>query len=427
MICPYFAESVGGGDVSTKVFIDELNKRHSDVDVFVLSNKINKDKIGGKYSKYNLVKLKFFNFLSTGWRAFLLNTNLFDYYLSLKLMKVIKKLKINVIHVQEILYLPAAVKVGKKLGIPVINTIRDDRFVCNLATCREDAQLFYHCSNKQYMKCLRKTSKDTFGFGFLSYFLYGFLRPRSKILLNSLKKCDKLVSVSDYVKGNLVKMGVLGESIMTAYNLIPEWKVDDVEIKELRKKFNSDNKNQFDGKKFVIFSSGRIVKNKGFQVLIKSLSSVGKDVLVVIAGDGGYLGELKKLVLDLGLQDQVKFTGKLSHDEIKNYYAVSDVVIVPSLIKESLSRVIYDSIGVGKPVIVADVGGNKELFYTKFSNKYKLVFRHVSDGGKGLDLGWMLNELKKNKRFYNNYWKKFKNFNKENTGAYVKLYYKLRN
>jgi len=332
-----------------------------------------------------------------------------------------KKIKPNIVHVQEVLWLPAVVKAANRLGIKVINTIRDDRFVCNLATCREDAQLFFGCSNKQYMKCLKKTSKQTFGFGFVGYFLYWFLRFRSQVLLESLKKCDKLVSVSDYVKSNLVKMGVSNDKIMTAYNLIPDWKVNNIEVRKIRQNYGKE--------KFIIFSSGRIVKNKGFQVLIKSVAEVvnvdhvnkQKDILVLIAGDGGYRQELEKLVSELKVSDYVKFIGKVSHDEIKNYYAISDLVVVPSLIKESLSRVIYDSVGAKKPVIAADVGGNKELFVNNFGAKYKLIFKHSS----GLDMKKMIKELHRQKKFYNDYWKKFKDFNQINVNAYFDLYEKL--
>jgi len=67
------------------------------------------------------------------------------------------------------------------------------------------------------------------------------------------------------------------------------------------------------------------------------------NILVLIAGGGDYLDELKKLVVELDLCEHVKFIGKVSHEEIKNYYAMSDVVVVPSLIKESLSRSNWNS------------------------------------------------------------------------------------
>ena len=99
--------------------------------------------------------------------------------------------------------------------------------------------------------------------------------------------------------------------------------------------------------------------------------------MVLIAGEGSYREELEELVNKLELNEYIKFIGKLSYDEIKNYYSMCDVVVIPSLWQEPLSRIIYDSIGAKKPVIIADVGGNKEIF----SKEYKLIFNH----SKGLD------------------------------------------
>ncbi len=69
---------------------------------------------------------------------------------------------------------------------------------------------------------------------------------------------------------------------------------------------------------------------------------------------------------------------------------------------------------------------NKEVFVNRFNEKYKLIFRHVNDGGNGLDLSNMLNELSKKRRFYDTYWKRFVSFNEENVRVYVELYLKLK-
>jgi len=108
---------------------------------------------------------------------------------------------------------------------------------------------------------------------------------------------------------------------------------------------------------------GRLVPRKGVQVLIEAFSMVKKeigDAKLFIIGDGRYKGYLTSLVKRKRLQD-VKFTGYIPLKETVRYYQSCEVVVVPSLERESFGIVALEGMACGKPVIVSDVGGLSEI------------------------------------------------------------------
>ncbi len=362
MISPYFTESVGGAQISTKIFVEEITKMKNNVVVIsnkLKSNKLKSNKFNSKNKRekfaYEIRKIEFFNFLNPSWRAFLLNTNIFDFYLSLKLLRLFKKIKPDIVHVQELLILPASIKAAKKLKLSVMATIRDDRFICNLAICKRKGDIFLKCSNRKYLNCLKKTSKEIFNIEFPAYILLPFLKPRPKRLLNCLGECNKIISVSNYIKEILIKVGVNRKKVQAVYNLMPDWKINKEDVRKLKKKYGKE--------KFIIFSSGRLVDYKGFHILVSAMPEIiknKKNIILLIAGDGPLKNELIRLINKHDLNNNVKLIGKIDYDKIKNYYAMCDIVVAPSIWQEPISRIIWESFILKKPLITTNTGGTKE-------------------------------------------------------------------
>jgi phosphatidylinositol alpha-1,6-mannosyltransferase len=105
---------------------------------------------------------------------------------------------------------------------------------------------------------------------------------------------------------------------------------------------------------------------KGQDKLIKALPSVLKLVpfaSLIIVGDGPYRKHLEKLTDDLGLRDNVHFTGKVDQDQLANWYAAGDVFAMPCRTRvggwdvEGLGIVFLEASATGLPVVVGDSGG----------------------------------------------------------------------
>jgi glycosyltransferase involved in cell wall biosynthesis len=113
----------------------------------------------------------------------------------------------------------------------------------------------------------------------------------------------------------------------------------------------------------IVCFAGRLTKNKGIDILLKSAKLYEKDnILTLIAGFGGEYQVLNQLKEDLGLQNVI-FVGDQSHDNLRKIYSISDVCVVPSR-QEAFGLVALEAIACGTPVIASKQGGMVD-FVTK--------------------------------------------------------------
>jgi len=86
---------------------------------------------------------------------------------------------------------------------------------------------------------------------------------------------------------------------------------------------------------------------------------------LLLVGDGEHESELRRMALDLGLSDRVVFTGRVSHEEILDYYRVCDLLILPR--REGIeTRLVtplkpLEVMAMQKPVLASDIGGHREI------------------------------------------------------------------
>ena len=116
----------------------------------------------------------------------------------------------------------------------------------------------------------------------------------------------------------------------------------------------------------VIVCVSRLMTRKGQDQIIQALPQVLKVVplaSLIIVGDGPYRKHLEKLTADLGLRDNVHFTGKVDQAQLANWYAAGDVFAMPCRTRvggwdvEGLCIVFLEASATGLPVIVGNSGG----------------------------------------------------------------------
>ncbi|MFB3880822.1 MAG: glycosyltransferase family 4 protein [Armatimonadota bacterium] len=115
-----------------------------------------------------------------------------------------------------------------------------------------------------------------------------------------------------------------------------------------------------DDERIVLFV-GRLVREKGVEVLIDSMPEVlsaHPDARLVVAG-GGPRDHLVGRAARHGLSHKVTFAGYVS-DELADLYAVADVAVFPSLY-EPFGIVALEAMAAGVPVITSDIGGFREV------------------------------------------------------------------
>jgi glycosyltransferase involved in cell wall biosynthesis len=107
---------------------------------------------------------------------------------------------------------------------------------------------------------------------------------------------------------------------------------------------------------------GRMRPEKNQEVLLTALRHLRVarvDVHLVIAGDGPLREFLARRAVELEVADRVSFVGEL--DDVRPVLTALDVFVLPSTAVESFSNAALEAMAIGRPVILSDVGGAREM------------------------------------------------------------------
>ena len=111
----------------------------------------------------------------------------------------------------------------------------------------------------------------------------------------------------------------------------------------------------------IVLLVGRIVPHKGVEHFVEAARYV-PDARFLVAGGGSSLDAMKRLALSMGVADRVRFLGRISDDRLPEVYAACDVFVLPSVSRlEAFGIVALEAMSTGKPVIVADIPGVREM------------------------------------------------------------------
>ena len=115
---------------------------------------------------------------------------------------------------------------------------------------------------------------------------------------------------------------------------------------------------------FRILFVSRLIKGKGLQFVIPELkriaNSTGRDIKLIIVGDGPYRTELESISKETGSIDMVEFVGRQNGDDLLKYYREADMFILPTE-REGMPNVVLEAMSCGLPVIMTPCSGSEEL------------------------------------------------------------------
>lgn len=113
----------------------------------------------------------------------------------------------------------------------------------------------------------------------------------------------------------------------------------------------------------IVYFVGRLVPEKGVQVLIEAIPEVlaqYPNAKFVVSGKGPYQEHLQHLAESLGVHNKVLFTGFTDDDTRNMLFAASHVAVFPSLY-EPFGIVALEAMATRTPVIVSETGGLAEV------------------------------------------------------------------
>lgn len=266
---------------------------------------------------------------------------------------ILKKLQPDVVHAHNIHYYLsyACLKVAKQSGAKVFLTAHDVmsfhygklvEFVNpNDLSCPE--RFNYKVSPLQQIKKYKKRYNPF----------------RNAVIRYYLKYIDRIFAVSNALKEALNQNGI--QNVEVIYNGIDidKWKADTASLDAFRKKCNLYDK------KVVLFG-GRLSGAKGGHQAILALEEIIKEVpevmLVVMGNKNEYAQKMIKVARDRGIDNHLIFTGWIEQqEEIKVIYAVSDVVLLPSVCFDSFPTINLEAMASKKPVVGTCYGGSREV------------------------------------------------------------------
>ncbi len=108
---------------------------------------------------------------------------------------------------------------------------------------------------------------------------------------------------------------------------------------------------------------GRLCEQKGQLLLVEAVSRLvrkGLPLELVLAGDGGMRDEIERLVARHKLEQQVRITGWIDSDQVREEILAARALVLPSF-AEGLPVVIMEAMALRRPVLTSYVAGIPEL------------------------------------------------------------------
>jgi len=101
-----------------------------------------------------------------------------------------------------------------------------------------------------------------------------------------------------------------------------------------------------------VLAVGRLVRYKGFDVLIRAMKRV--DAKLVLIGTGPMQQELERLAIEEGVRERVQMPGRV--DDTRPYFAAASLFVLPSVTRaEAFGIVQLEAMAAGLPVVNTNI------------------------------------------------------------------------
>jgi len=178
-----------------------------------------------------------------------------------------------------------------------------------------------------------------------------------------LKHANAVTTICEGLRGDIVARGIPGQKVTVIPNA--------VNIERFSVGGQPDMARQqqlgLEGKTVLGFI-GSFYAYEGLALLLQAMPGIlerAPGVCLLLVGGGPEESRLKALVVAEGVQDSVIFTGRVSHDEVQEYYNLVDIFVYPRLSMRLTNLVTplkpLEAMAQGRLVLASDVGGHREL------------------------------------------------------------------
>ncbi len=268
--------------------------------------------------------------------------------------------EVDIIHGQHMVSVIAssqASRLSRRQGVKVraVGTVRDYWPLCPASTRlfpRSDGSTF-ECEEchrlSAYMECVGQ-AKARKPWSFPVALLRWAKSARAGCALG---RCDAIIAVSDYVRGELERSRrVNGGKLITIPNMVDLASMDNARLGKWPLPDIAP------GDRFILFV-GKWDLNKGAQMLPEVVKRSGVDLPVVLAGEGPLRDSIEAEAASLGLD--FRFYNWLDNDAAILLMRHATALLFPSAWQEPLSRVLLEGCAAGAAIVALDTGGTGDV------------------------------------------------------------------
>lgn len=163
-----------------------------------------------------------------------------------------------------------------------------------------------------------------------------------------ISQSERIIAISQFLVENLKQHGFPTGRV----RLVPNG-VDRTALQAIAKQAARSHRN-------VVVAVGRVVRLKGFDLLVRALPHLDADLRVLICGEGPERNALKRLAKRLGVEQRIDLPGWVPEPEKLGILSDCLAYVQPSRF-EAFGLAALEALAMGAPVIATRLGGLPEV------------------------------------------------------------------
>jgi glycosyltransferase involved in cell wall biosynthesis len=282
---------------------------------------------------------------------------------------VVRDRRPDVAHVHNVLPLisPLAYWALHDTGVPIVQTVHNFRFLCPNGLFYTQGEICERCKYGTTLPAVRRRCyRESYSLSALYAFTIGLYRRRGTFQL-----IDRFIALTEFTAQKLVESGLAEQDkIVVLGNFLPN---------------PLPVPGSFEERESYVVYLGRLSPEKGVDVLLDAMVDLpGLELRIV--GDGPQMERLQAIKREKSLS-QAKFLGRVVGEEKWCLLRRARGTVVPSACYETFNLSALESLAVGTPVLVSNLGS---LSYIVEDGKDGLLFCPGDSQDLRRKLAWLV-------------------------------------
>lgn len=249
-----------------------------------------------------------------------------NWYLGARITSIFQDWKFDVIHAHDLYLVGAALKTGRKLGVPVVADLHENW---------PAALKHYAWSNRFPAKQLNNVNRW------------------DRLETAWTRAADGVIVVIDEMRDRLLAKGLKNEKVLVLPNTIHRQKFDNFGIDEiLAASVRSD---------LTLLYVGGMDKHRGLDTAVRAMKRIVQEApgaKLVLVGDGAVRTELQTLTSELHLDSSIRFLGHQPQDAVPSFIEGADIGLIPHVRTDHTDHTIphklFHYMYLGLPVVASN-------------------------------------------------------------------------